>query len=1393
MSKADVLPSTFSKITIEIASPESIIKRSCGEVVNAKTITYKTYKPEPGGLFCERIFGPTKNYKCLCGKFEGYNYYGCICDRCGTAVLDKSVRRERCGHIELATPIANPCFLKQNPSKIGILLGLSNVDLNTIVYCQNYIVINPGSFVSSGIKKMDILSPDKYDEIIDTISDFPQEVKNNEKFLAKTGADGIYDLLRDLDINALYFDLKEKVAKSEGNKQKFYIRKLNVVKNFVSFDGRRCNKPEWMIFKVLPVIPADLRPLVVVDGTVTTVDLNELYKQIIVRNNRLKQLIEKEALEVILRNEKRMLQDAVDALIDKSSMAKKKSNTKVLKSLSELVKGKEGRLRQNLLGKRVDYSGRSVIVINPTLKIYECGIPKNMALEMFHPHIIAKLIDRQIVDNATEGEELLREKNPIVYEILEYILPGYPILLNRAPTLHRMSIQAFQPKLIEGNAIQLNPLVCKQFNADFDGDQMAIHIPLTIQAREEAILLVLSSNNLLKSSDSEPAFIPNMESILGLFYLTNKIQEDTPQDKEIFFSCIDEVIFAFEAKKISTDTKIKIKDENSKNFISTTVGRVIFNSYLPKDFEFINETITSSKIKEIISRISKKYDTKLVVEIIDNLKSLGFKFAYKSGISFKINDLKIPKEKEQILKKAEEEIDSINDNYMMGFISERGKFDQTIASWMKTINVHMMMATMNNLNNDSNKFNTVKMMLSSGARGSSSQILQMCGMRGLMAKSQKISSAESSIIETPITSNFKEGLSVLEYFISTYGGRKGMTDTALKTSEAGYLTRKLVDVAQNVIIKEFDCGTKNKFPVYKFDQFSGVFYDNKKYKQLLVGRVCAEDIIDLSTDKIIAKKNEMITETIADNINKIGITCVYIRSVLTCNCENGVCALCYGKSLGFNTLAQVGEPIGIIAAQSIGEPGTQLTLNTFHIGGVASATAFDRSKTTNFDGIVKIIDLESIEKDGKQIVISNFCEIHILHPVTNLIQEIIQVPYSSILYIKDQQKVKKGDLLFEWDQYFSSIIAPKDGSIEFKDFEDNIVIKETQSNGNNIGEKNVIKIKNNNIAHIILHTKNKEYKYRIYEKCKILVDDKEKIKAGTTIMKSPRNLSIASDITGGLPKATSLFEAKNIDKKAILSDIKGVVRFGSIVRGNMELFVESKFQNIKSKYIIPFDSDILVQDGDIVKCGSYLCKGEISPQEILRTKGFLATCDFLLKGIKSVYQLQGITIQDKHIEIIIQKMFSFVEILDSGDTTFTNGDIINKEVFMEENEKLYKKHIITNPGDSMNYKKSMIISSIDLAYENENLLNKGLKPIEVRKSICAKAKMTLHGISQVALNSNSFLSAASFQFTINVLSNSAIMRKTDDLSGIKENIVIGHKIPAGTGFPSWREIEVTAD
>lgn len=1401
MNKKGKKVNKFSKITLSLASPESILDISYGEVVTPETINYKNCRAEFGGLFCERIFGPTRNYMCFCGKYKGIRYRGIICDECGVEVIEKKSRRERWGHIVLATPIANTWFFKQIPCKIGGIIGIPYTQLNKLIYYDAYIIINPGVMAEKGLKRLDLIDIDKYNEIISSLPEGNQDLPNSDpdKFIAKIGAEAVYDLLRDTDLDALYAELKEKLKTSNVDDRNTIVTRLKLVRSFINSRKVIENRPEWMVFKILPVMPADLRPLMIIDGTVTTVDLNDLYRSVIISNNRLKKLIEVGAPEIVLRNEKRMLQKAVDSLIDNSGSHNVK-NERVLKSLTELIKGKEGRFRQNLLGKRVDYSGRSVIVINPKLRIYECGVPKEMAVELFKPIIINKLLKRGYISNVNEGEGVLKDRHPIIFDILENLLKGYPVLLNRAPTLHRMNVQAFQPRLVEGEAIELNPLVCAQFNADFDGDQMAIHIPITLSSKLEASTLVLAGNNVLRTSDGTPCFMPSHEMCLGLYYLTMKKKVGESYDDCLTFGTKDEVVLAIECGKIKLHSNIKfrnrriLKEKYINEIINTTAGRVIFNSYLPDDWSFVNDNVSKNKLKNIIQRYSNENKPADVVSFLDNIKTLGFVYAYKSGLSFKMSDIIIPDKKQEIINKAVDTINIINKRYFEGFISDKGRYNQVLDAWTKS-SLEISKELISSYKNNENDFNGIYLMLISGSRGSWEQLRQIAGMKGLISKSQRNASDDSnSIIEYPITSNFKEGLDVLEYFISTYGGRKGMTDTALKTANAGYLTRKLVDVAQDVIINEYDCCTPREYCINTEDCLEDGSTDfMTSFINKVTGRISSRTIKNIQYNTIIINRNELIDEQKAKLLFENGIEKVYVRSVLTCECKNGLCSLCYGNSLATGTLSQIGDAVGVIAAQSIGEPGTQLTLNTFHFGGIASSKVLESSKYSKYEGVVDIKDCNCIKKDDKNIVISSFCKIYILHPITSFVLVKYDVPYGANIYVEQGSKVKQNDLLFDWDPYFSLFFALNKGVVKYENFGDNVILKEEKNQKTGRTEYIVFDIKDKNKTYLLLKYETSEIRINVYLKSRIFFKDGEHVNEGDIIIKTPKVLVQSTDITGGLPRVTELFEGKTRVNAATLSEIDGIVKIVSIDKNKINLTVQSNTTDYKCNYLIPINTDLLVQDGEIIECGAKLNSGEINVDDILNTQGYFAVCNYLIKELQLVYSLQGVNISSKHISVIVSKMLSFVEILETGDTDYIVGEIISKSNFMNTNCSLRDKYYIIDNGDSMKYKKGQMISYRDYSFENTRLSELGQRQMEVRKAVQAKSKIIIRGISQVSLSAEGFLAPASFQSTVNILNQAAIAATVDDFKGIKANVISGRMIQAGTGISRFYDIDVSCN
>ncbi|GAA0891411.1 DNA-directed RNA polymerase subunit beta' [Fulvivirga kasyanovii] len=1398
----------FSKVTISLASPESILESSHGEVTQPETINYRTYKPEMGGLFCERIFGPVKDWECHCGKYKRIRYKGIICDRCGVEVTEKKVRRERMGHIELVVPVAHIWYFKSLPNKIGYLLGLPTKKLDQIIYYERYVVIQPGIKEEDGLAKMDFLTEDEYLDILDKMPRENQLLDNDDpnKFIAKMGAEALEMLLARTQLDELSYELRHQAATDTSQQRKAEaLKRLKVVEAFREARSRIENRPEWMIIKMVPVIPPELRPLVPLDGgRFATSDLNDLYRRVIIRNNRLKRLIDIKAPEVILRNEKRMLQEAVDSLFDNSRKvnAVRSDGNRALKSLSDMLKGKQGRFRQNLLGKRVDYSGRSVIVVGPELKLHECGLPKDMAAELFKPFIIRKLIERGIVKTVKSAKKIVDRKDPVVWDILENVLKGHPVLLNRAPTLHRLGIQAFQPKLIEGKAIQLHPLVCTAFNADFDGDQMAVHVPLGQEAVLEASLLMLSSHNILNPANGAPITVPSQDMVLGLYYVTKgrRGTEEKPVKGEgMMFYSAEEVIIAINEDRLSKHAYIKVRTKvrNDKGgletkVIETVAGRVLFNQHIPEEVGFVDELLTKKKLQQIISDVFKISGMARTAHFLDDIKDLGFQMAYKGGLSMGLNDVAIPAEKEELVAQAKEEVDAVWNNYLMGLITDNERYNQVIDIWTR-INTQLTNTLMTKLAEDDQGFNSIYMMMHSGARGSREQIRQLGGMRGLMAKPQKnLAGSVGAIIENPILSNFKEGLDVIEYFISTHGARKGLADTALKTADAGYLTRRLVDVAQDLVITEDDCGTLRGLTVTALKDNEDIV---EPLSERILGRVSVHDIYDPLSDELICESGEEITEEIARIIDESSIEEVEIRSLLTCETKQGGCAKCYGRNLATGNMVHAGEAVGVIAAQSIGEPGTQLTLRTFHVGGTASNIAVDANIKAKFDGTIEFEGIRTIKttnKDGEavEVIMGRTGEIKVVDEKRGVVLMTNHVPYGSFLKVKEGQKVEKGQELVFWDPYNAVILSEFDGSIEFESIIEGVTYKEESDEQTGHREKVITdtKDKTKNPA-IRVNTKDDGKSYNIPVGAHLAVENGEKIKAGQILAKIPRTMGKSRDITGGLPRVTELFEARNPSNPAVVSEIDGVVTYGGIKRGNREIFIESK-DGIKKRYLVSLSKHILVQDNDFVKAGYPLSDGAITPADILSIKGPTAVQEYLVNEIQEVYRLQGVKINDKHIEAIVSQMMQKVQIVDPGDTSFLTNEIVDKFVFSEENDAVLDKKVVTDAGDSENLRPGQIITARELRDENSTLKRKDLKPVEVREAMPAVSKPTLQGITQASLKTESFLSAASFQETTKVLSEAAIRGKADQLLGLKENVIVGHLIPAGTGQRSFKDVIV---
>jgi DNA-directed RNA polymerase subunit beta' len=1398
--------SSFSKITIGLASPDSILERSYGEVLKPETINYRTYKPERDGLFCERIFGPVKDYECACGKYKRIRYKGIVCDRCGVEVTEKKVRRERMGHIKLVVPVVHIWYFKSLPNKIGYLLGVSSKKLESIVYYERYVVIQAGIREDRNLKTNDLLTEEEYLEILEGLPKDNQYLPDEDpqKFIAKMGAEAVHDLLGRIELDQLSFDLRNTAATETSQQRKAdALKRLSVVESFREANTRITNRPEWMVMQYIPVIPPELRPLVPLDGgRFASSDLNDLYRRVIIRNNRLKRLLEIKAPEVILRNEKRMLQEAVDSLFDNSrkSNAVKAEGGRALKSLSDVLKGKQGRFRQNLLGKRVDYSGRSVIVVGPELKLHECGLPKDMAAELFKPFIIRKLIERGIVKTVKSARKLVDRKEAVVWDILENILKGHPVMLNRAPTLHRLSIQAFQPKLIEGKAIQLHPLVCSAFNADFDGDQMAVHVPLSNAAVLEAQLLMLASHNILNPQNGAPITLPSQDMVLGLYYITKgkkTIGDEIVRGEGKHFYSAEEVVIAYNEGKIDLHAFIKVKAEVrdirgnfTRKLIETTVGRVIFNQNVPKEVGYINALLTKKNLREIIGDIITITNVPKAAKFLDDIKLLGFRIAFQGGLSFNINDLIIPSIKEEVLENAKGEVDEVWDNYNMGLITNNERYNQIVDIWSR-VDTRITETLIRELAQDKQGFNSVYMMLDSGARGSKQQIKQLCGIRGLMAKPRKSGSSGSEIIENPILSNFKGGLNVLDYFISTHGARKGLADTALKTADAGYLTRRLVDVAQDVVITEEDCGTLRGIA-------TSALKDNEEVVEPLldriVGRTSLHNIYNLQTDETIVEAGSEITDYIAKRIEEAGIETVEIRSVLTCESKRGVCVRCYGKNLATGNRAQKGDAVGIIAAQSIGEPGTQLTLRTFHVGGVAGSASVESSLYAKFDGTIQFDGLRLVATENEagektQLVIGRTGELRIMDVKNDRLLITVNIPYGATMLVKDGQTVKKGDTICTWDPFNNVIVAEIAGSIKFDNVIEGITYREEADEQTGHREKVVIETKDKTkIPTLIVEGKDVKL-YNLPVGSHITVDEAEDVRAGQVLVKIPRTLRMQRDITGGLPRVTELFEARNPGNPSIVCEIDGVVAFGAIKRGNREIVVEAK-DGVVKKYLVPLTRQILVQDGDFIKAGAPLSDGQVAPGDILSIKGPFAVQEYVVNEIQEVYRLQGVKINDKHIEVIVRQMMKKVEIIDPGDTRFLEEDLVDRLDFIEENDWIFDKKVVSEPGESTKMRAGQIASLREIREENSMLRRSDKKLVEYRDANSATSHPVLLGITKASLGTQSWISAASFQETTKVLSSAAIQGKTDDMLGLKENVITGHPIPAGTGLRDFENMIV---
>tara|TARA_B100000902_G_scaffold399916_1_gene473595 strand:+ start:4444 stop:8796 length:4353 start_codon:yes stop_codon:yes gene_type:complete len=1409
----------FSHLKISLSSPEDILGKSSGEVLKPETINYRTYKPERDGLFCERIFGPVKDFECHCGKYKRIRYRGIVCDRCGVEVTEKKVRRERVGHINLVVPVAHIWYFRTLPNKIGYLLGLPTKKMDMIIYYERYVVIQAGvgglNEEGEPIKDNDFISEEEYLNILDTLPTENQYLDDEDpnKFIAKMGAEAIADLLSRIDMDSLSYELRHKANTETSQQRKTEaLKRLQVVEAFREANQHTENKPEWMVIKVVPVTPPELRPLVPLDGgRFATSDLNDLYRRVIIRNNRLKRLMEINAPEVILRNEKRMLQESVDALFDNSrkSSAVKTDGNRALKSLSDNLKGKQGRFRQNLLGKRVDYSARSVIVVGPSLELHECGLPKEMAAELYKPFVVRKLIERGIVKTVKSAKKIIDSREPVVWDILENVMKGHPVLLNRAPTLHRLGIQAFQPKMIEGKAIQLHPLVCTAFNADFDGDQMAVHLPLGTAAILEAQILMLASHNILNPANGAPVTVPSQDMVLGLYYMTKKkltadafkdengkIIEDAVNVKGegMKFYSAEEVNIAYNEDVVALHAMINVlvKDKNGKKLmIETTVGRVLFNEFVPKEVGFINELLTKKALRNIIGDILDKCGVSKTVKFLDSIKNIGYQMAFKGGLSFNLGDVIVPPEKVKMVQDAYDKVDEVYSHYNLGVITNNERYNQVIDIWTNT-NARLTETVMNRLKNERQGFNSLYMMLDSGARGSKEQIRQLSGMRGLMAKPQKSGDYGESIIENPIITNFREGLSILEYFISTHGARKGLADTALKTADAGYLTRRLVDVSQDVVITEQDCGTLRGLVTTALKNNEDIV---ESLSERIAGRVCLHDIYHPDSGKIIISSGEEITDLVANKIENAAIDSVEIRSALTCETRKGICSKCYGRSLASAKMAEKGEAVGVIAAQSIGEPGTQLTLRTFHVGGTASRTAADSSITVKSDGKIEIDDLRTVKtKDDNgnsvEVVISRTAELRLIDTKSGVTLATHIIPYGSNIYQKSG-KVKKGDIVCNWDPYNALIISEIAGKIEFQHIEEGITYRIESDEQTGYQEKVIIdsRDKTKNPA-IIIKAKGDERTYSIPVKAHIAVNEGDKIVPGTIVAKIPRTQGSSGDITGGLPRVTELFEARNPSNPAVVSEIDGIISFGPrIKRGNKEIIVTPKSGKEK-KFLVPLSKHILVQENDFVKAGTPLCDGVITPRDILAIKGPTVVQEYIVNEVQEVYRLQGVKINDKHFEVVVRQMMRKVEVVDSGDTKLLEKQLVNKTDFMEENDWIFDKKYIEEAGDSDIYKQGQLITARQLREENSRLKRKDMKVIEYRDAVSAISRPILQGITRASLQTDSWISAASFQETTKVLNEAAIRAKRDGLRGLKENVIVGHKIPAGTGLIDGSDIIV---
>ena len=1411
--KDSKIKNNFTKITIGLASPEEILESSFGEVTKPETINYRTYKPERDGLFCERIFGPTKDYECACGKYKRIRYKGIVFDRCGVEVTEKKVRRERSGHIELVVPVAHIWYFRSLPNKIGYLLGLPTKKLDAVIYYERYVVIQPGVMAGRkdadgndalGANKYDLLSEDEYTEIVENQLSPDNEYLDDSdpnKFIAKMGAEAVYDLLTRIDLDSLSYELRDRAnSDSSVQRKNEALKRLQVVEAFRGSVEKGINRPEWMIMKIIPVTPPELRPLVPLDGgRFATSDLNDLYRRVIIRNNRLKRLMEIKAPEVILRNEKRMLQEAVDSLFDNSrkSSAVKSDSNRPLKSLSDSLKGKQGRFRQNLLGKRVDYSARSVIVVGPELKMGECGLPKLMAAELYKPFIIRKLIERGIVKTVKSAKKIVDRREPVIFDILENVMKGHPVLLNHAPTLHRLGIQAFQPKMIEGKAIQLHPLACTAFNADFDGDQMAVHLPLSNEAILEAQLLMLQSHNILNPANGAPITVPSQDMVLGLYYIT-KIRPGAKGEGLTFYGP-EEAIIAHNEGKCDLHAQVKVMVDDiidgkaERHMVETSVGRVIVNGIIPKEVGYVNKVISKKSLRDIIAAVIKNVGFAEACEFLDGIKNLGYRMAYLAGLSFNLDDIIIPKEKAELIAKGNDEVQQITDNYNMGFITDNERYNQVIDTWTH-VNNDIGNILLKQMTEADQGFNAVFMMLDSGARGSKDQIKQLSGIRGLMAKPQKAGAEGHQIIENPILSNFKEGMSVLEYFISTHGARKGLADTAMKTADAGYLTRRLVDVSHDVIITEEDCGTLRGLQCSALKSGDEII---SSLSERILGRVSVHDVINPKTGEVIVGAGEEITEAVADAIEASDIETVEIRSVLTCESKKGVCMKCYGRNLATRRMVQKGEAVGVIAAQAIGEPGTQLTLRTFHAGGVAANAAANASIVSKYDrAMIEFEEVRTVpfDEDGRdcQMVVSRLGEMRFVDPNTKIVLSTVNVPYGSSLYFSNGDEVAKGDKIAQWDPFNAVIVTEYAGTLKFNDVIEGVTFRAETDETTGLTEKIVTESRDKlkvPTCDVIGADGEVIGTYNFPVGGHVVVEDGQTVKTGETLVKIPRAAAKGGDITGGLPRVTELFEARNPSNPAVVSEIDGEVTMGKVKRGNREIIVTSKTGE-QRKYLVSLSKQILVQEHDAVRAGTPLSDGVITPGDILAIKGPTAVQEYIVNEVQDVYRLQGVKINDKHFEIIVRQMMRKVQINEPGDTSFLEQEIVDKLDFSEENDRIWGKKVVTDAGDSENLQKGQIVTARKLRDENSMLKRRDLRLVQVRDAVPATSTQILQGITRAALQTKSFMSAASFQETTKVLNEAAIRGKVDHLVGMKENVICGHLIPAGTGLREFEKIIV---